>query len=112
MKLRPRVPARLAAGAALALGAAFIVAGPATAAEPQLINYPCQASTGLGPIATTFDQEVGADAPETVAPGGDLSVVVTTSPDQVPTTVSGFPVIELRDFRLTFPIPANSTFVS
>src|SRR5690349_2406720 len=111
MTFRPRVPARLAAGAALALGAALLVAGPA-AAEPQTIDYPCQASTAFGPIATTFDQEVEAAAPATVAPGGDLAVVVTTSPDQVPATVSGFPVIELRDFRLVFPIPANSTFVS
>jgi dehydratase len=111
MKFRPRVPARIAAGAAVALGAALVAAAPATAA-PQAIVYPCQASTAFGPIETTFDQEVEATAPATVAPGGDLTVTVVTSPDQIPATVSGFPVTELKDFRLVFPIPANSTFVS
>jgi dehydratase len=111
MNFRPRFPARIAAGAALVLGSALLAAGPAAAA-PQTILYPCQANTAFGPIATTFDQEVEATAPASVAPGGDVVVTVVTSPDQIPATVSGFPVTELRDFRLVFPIPANSTLDS
>src|SRR5919107_885460 len=77
MTLLPRIPARLAAGVALALGSALLVAGPAP---------------------------VGA--------GGDLPATVVSSPDQVPATVSGLPLTEVKNFRLVFPIPANSTLVS
>jgi dehydratase len=96
---------------AVALGAVLATASPASA-EPQTIVYPCQATTGLGVFETSIDQVVDGTAPATVAPGGNLTVTIVPAPDQVPTTSLGFPITEARDFRLVFPVPANSTLVS
>jgi hypothetical protein len=70
MKLRPRIPGRLATAAALAVGSALLVAAPA-AADPQTILYACRTTSVFGPVDTTLDAEVEAVAPATVAAGGD-----------------------------------------
>jgi dehydratase len=111
MKLRPRIPGRLATAAALAVGSALLVAAPA-AADPQTILYACRTTSVFGPVDTTLDAEVEAVAPATVAGGGDLTITVVTSPDTVPATASGLPLTSVSDFRLVFPVPANSTLVS
>ena len=103
--------ARAATAAIVAAGALFLSAGSA-AAVPVDILYSCQASTFIGPVATTFDSSVEGIAPESVAPGETFSVTLTPQPDQVPTEVSGLPLEEINTFALTVPIPANSTLVS
>lgn len=102
---------RAAAAVFVAVGATVLTAGVAAAA-PVDILYSCEASTFIGPIATTFDSSTEGTAPETVAPGETFTVTVTPQPDQIPTEVSGLPLTEIKNFTLTIPIPANSTLVS
>jgi dehydratase len=102
---------RLAAAAFVAVGATVLTAAVAAAA-PVDVLYTCEASTFIGPVATTFDNSVEGTAPETVAPGEAFTVTVTPQPDQIPSQVSGLPLLEVKNFALTVPIPANSTLVS
>jgi dehydratase len=96
---------------AMAAGAVLVAAAPASAA-PQAINYDCQATTGFGNSNATFERVVEATAPETVAPGGDLTVTISSAPATVPTTASGLTVRSVRSFRSYYTIPENTTLVS
>jgi dehydratase len=95
-----------------AAASATLLAAGSAAAAPVNVLYTCEASTFIGPVATTFDNDVEGTAPETVAPGETFSVTVTPQPDQIPSQVSGLPLLQVKDFALTIPIPANSTLVS
>jgi dehydratase len=103
--------ARVAAAAFVAAGATLLSAGSAAAA-PVDILYTCEASTFIGPVATTFDASMESTAPEAVAPGETFTAVVTPQPNQVPSVVSGLPLLEVNSLSLTIPVPANTTLVS
>ncbi|MBB4682536.1 cyclase [Amycolatopsis jiangsuensis] len=103
---RPRLIA-LAAAAVLPL----TLATPASAATT--ISFDCQADAPVvGPQKVALDQDADVTAPETVAPGGTLDVVIDPAPNTVPGEVSGNTVKEINTFALKFPVPANSTYVS
>jgi len=109
--LRTHPLARMAAVVFVAAGATLMTAGTAAAAPVDVV-YTCEASTFIGPVATTFDSSVEGTAPETVAPGETFAITVTPQADQIPGEVSGLPLLEVKNFTLTIPIPANSTLVS
>ena len=111
MRFLTRPLARMTAAAFMAAGATLLTAGSAAAAPIDLV-YSCEASTFIGPVATTFNASMEGTAPETVAPGETFTATVTPQPNQVPSVVSGLPLLEIRTIALTIPIPANSTLVS
>ncbi len=102
---------RVAAATFVAASATLLTAGAAAAAPVDLL-YSCQASTFIGPVATTFDASMESNAPETVAPGESFTVTVVSQPNTVPSVVSGLPLMDIRNVSLTIPIPANSTLES
>lgn len=108
MKLAPR---RFATAAVLALVPLLAVTTTAAAAN-QTITYKVRASA-LGQTADlTLDQGVNATAPATVAPGGNLAVVIDPAPNTVPSSGGGRTISEINTIQLKLPVPANSTFVS
>ncbi|MGH3432977.1 MAG: cyclase [Thermocrispum sp.] len=102
---------RIITAGAFVLAGAVAIAVPATAAPVDVV-YDCQADTPLGPEQTTITQPVEVTAPETVAPGGALQVVIDPAPTDIPSEVNGNQVKELNTLELKAPIPANSTYVS
>lgn len=96
---------------ALAAAAVFAVVPPASAV-PYTATFDCQGSTPTGPQTFPFTQHTEVTAPATVAPGGELTVVVDPAPNTIPTTVNGNTVRRVQTLALKIPIPANSTYVS
>lgn len=102
---------RIIAASTFAAAGALTLAVPASAAPVDVV-YDCEADTPLGPRQTTAEQPVDVTAPETVAPGGALEVVIDPLPTEVPSDADGNEIKELKDLKLMAPIPENSTYVS
>ncbi|WP_030426406.1 hypothetical protein [Allokutzneria albata] len=100
---------RIALVAAVAIAPVFALATPAAAAP---IAYKCEATTPIGKVSASLNQEVTATAPATVAAGGDVAVVVDPAPNKVPAKVGNYTLKEVKNFALKVPVPANSTYVS
>ncbi|MGC7094141.1 cyclase [Amycolatopsis lurida] len=99
------------ATAALSVVPLCAMATPASAAAHDVV-LDCQANAPIvGPQQATLNQTADVTAPETVAPGGALTVVVDPAPNEVPADVSGYKIKHIKNFALKIPIPANSTFV-
>lgn len=105
--------------AAAVLGATVIAMAPAADAAITVhsnttasINYSCQADTPIGEETFSLSATTGASAPDTVAPGGALSVSVDGGSATLPGSVDGLTVDSLNDVTLTLPVPANSGYVS
>ncbi|WP_216216196.1 cyclase [Amycolatopsis aidingensis] len=106
-----RRTARALVCASFALVPIAALATPATA-ESFDITFDCRADAPIvGPQQVSLSQATEVTAPATVAPGGELDVVVDPAPNTVPAEVSGYTVKEVKDFALEIPIPANSTYV-
>ncbi|RZQ60477.1 cyclase [Amycolatopsis suaedae] len=104
-------PARILAAATAALGAACVLAVPASAA-PATVTFDCEARPPIvGPQHAKFDQDATVTAPATVAPGGALDVVIDPAANTVPAEVAGYKIKHIKTFALKIPIPANSTWV-
>jgi dehydratase len=102
---------RVSTGAALALIPVLALVSPASAA-PTDINLDCEANAPIvGPQHSSMAISVDVQAPETVAPGGALDVVVDPAPGTVPSSANGFTLKEIKNYSMKIPIPANSTFV-
>lgn len=103
---------RLLTSAAMAM-TAVLAFGPAAdaATVAYTAHFQCQASSPIGPQTTTLDQDASVTAPDTVAAGGALTVVVDPAVNTVPSSVNGFTVQNVRNLRLKVPVPANSTYV-
>jgi dehydratase len=99
---------RAGVGALATTAAVLALAQPASAATHDIV-YDCQADTPLGAENLTLNQTVDATAPETVAPGGTLSVVVDPAPNNVPSEAAGYEVKEVHTFALKVPVPTNAT---
>ncbi|MFE1443631.1 cyclase [Streptomyces sp. NPDC058739] len=100
---------RLPMAAAATLALTCLAMGPASAVGTTL-DMDCQASPPIG-SAQQFDLSAGVDAgaPDTVAPGGALSVTLATEPMTVPGSVSGYTVKSIKDITLKAPLPTNAT---
>ncbi|NUT97053.1 MAG: cyclase [Saccharothrix sp.] len=105
-------PRRTLSSAFALAAAATLVLAPAASAVPHAATFACQGSTPLGPQNFAFTQNAEVTAPATVAPGGDLTVVIDPAPNTVPTSVNGYTVRRVQTLALKVPIPANSTYVS
>jgi dehydratase len=108
MKLAPR---RLAAAAAFAL-VPVLAFGTTASAANQTINYQVRASAFGQSTELTLAQDLDSTAPETVAAGDPVQVVVDPAPNQVPSEGGGYEIREINNLVLKLPVPANSTFVS
>ncbi|WP_246843428.1 hypothetical protein, partial [Allokutzneria sp. NRRL B-24872] len=100
---------RIALVALMAVTPVFALATSAVAAP---IVYKCEASTPIGKVSASLNQEVSATAPASVAAGADLTVVVDPAPNKVPAKVGDYTLKEVKNFALKVPVPANSTYVS
>lgn len=101
---------KLARIAALVLVSMLTLTSQASAA--QTIVYKVKASA-LGQTAEfTLDQTLDATAPATVAPNGELKVVIDPAPDKMPSEASGYQVVEVKNLALKLPVPGNSKFLS
>lgn len=98
-------------GVAAASTVVLALAQPASAAQIDA-TYTCQADTPIGQQEASFAQTLDATAPETVAPGGAMSVVLDPAPVTVPSEAAGLSVKELHTFSLRVNVPTNSTFES
>lgn len=107
----PKAATRIIATCTFTVAGALTLTVPASAAPVDVV-YDCEADTPLGPQQTTITQPVEVTAPETVAPGGAVEVVIDPGPTDVPSEVNGNTVKELNGLELKAPIPANSTYVS
>ncbi|MCK2241072.1 MULTISPECIES: cyclase [unclassified Crossiella] len=107
-----RSTARLLLAATAVVAPLLVLAGPAVASPAAAVNFACQASSPLGPVDATFSQDLTATAPATVAPGGEVSAVFDPAPNKVPDKVGNYTLREIKNFVLTVPVPANSTYVS
>jgi dehydratase len=95
----------------LPLVCSVALAAPA-AATAQAVNYQCQASA-FGHTATlTLRLDVDGSAPATVRPGGPVRVLVTTAPRQLPSSVSGYRLDDIRDITFVVPVPDHAEYVS
>jgi dehydratase len=95
------------AAAVAAVAASVMLAPPASAAAD--IVYDCQANTPLGTENLSLNQSVEASAPESVAPGGALDIVVDPAPNEVPSEAAGYRIKNVNSFTLKVPVPANAT---
>ncbi|MBP2474109.1 dehydratase [Crossiella equi] len=107
-----RSTARLLVAATAAVVPLLALAGPAAASPAAAVNFDCEAASPLGPVAATFGQDLSATAPATVAPGGEVTAVFDPAPNKVPDKVGNYTLREIKNFVLTVPVPANSTYVS
>lgn len=100
---------RLPMAGAAALALTCLAMSPASAAGTTL-DMACQASPPIG-SAQTFDLSAGVDAsaPETVSPGGSLSVTLAPESMTVPGSVSGYTVKSIKNITLKAPVPTNAT---
>lgn len=107
-----RSGSRLAAIATLAVVPLIGLSAPASAAPVEVV-FDCEADAPVvGKQYVDLPQGAAVTAPETVAPGGTLDIVIDPSPNTVPGDVNGYTLKEVKDFGLKIPIPENSTFVS
>jgi len=102
---------RAAAAAAITAATALALAPQALAASFE-VNFDCAGDSPLGQQEFSLQQSTEVTAPETVAPGGDLEIVIDPAPNTVPAEVNGFQVEQVEGFELKIPIPENSEFVS
>ncbi|MFB9909236.1 cyclase [Allokutzneria oryzae] len=100
---------RIAFTATVATASLIALALPAAAAP---VTFTCEASTPIGKVSASLNQEVTASAPATVAAGGDIAIVVDPAPNKVPAKVGDYTLKEVKNFALKIPVPANSTYVS
>ena len=89
----------------------LVLAPPATAASFD-VNFACSGDSPLGQQEFNLAQTTDVTAPETVAPGGELQVVIDPAVNTVPDEVNGYSVKHVDGLDLRIPIPENSTFVS
>ncbi|WP_246843427.1 cyclase [Allokutzneria sp. NRRL B-24872] len=101
--------ARIALTAALAIAPVLALATPASAAA---VTFACQAQTPIGPVNASVTQAMEAKAPETVAAGAEFELVFDPPASTIPGAINGVKVREVKNFKLSVPVPANSTFVS
>ena len=98
---------RAAAAAAITAATALALAPQALAASFE-VNFDCAGDSPLGQQEFSLQQSTEVTAPETVAPGGDLEIVIDPAPNTVPAEVNGFQVEQVEGFELKIPIPENS----
>ncbi|MBO0840571.1 MAG: cyclase [Sciscionella sp.] len=101
--------------AAVALTSCAVLGVAATASAATVgttANYACQASTPVGTQTFSLSQGATVTAPDEVAPGGDVQVVIAPAPTTIPSSVNGYTVKQLSNVDLKVPIPANSSYVS
>jgi dehydratase len=109
---------RFAIAAAIVGSSAFAIAPAADAAVAPYattmasISYSCQANTPIGRQSFTLNATARASAPDTVAPGGSLSLSVTGGSATLPRSVHGLTVNSLSNVVLKLPVPTNSSYVS
>lgn len=102
---------RVATAAALTAAAALALTPQALAAAFD-VNFDCSGSSPVGEQQFSLQQGADVTAPETVAPGGTLDIVIDPAVNTVPAEVNGYTVKRIEGLDLKIPIPANSTFVS
>lgn len=93
------------------LGATLPAAAAPGASTP--ITYNLQ-SKAVGQTAlSTIPVTVGAtSSPATVAPGGAVTVTLSTGPLAVPSSASGYTIKDIQGIALDIAVPSNSTYVS
>ncbi|MER7011834.1 cyclase [Saccharopolyspora sp. NPDC000359] len=107
-----RLRSRRAAAAAALTAAAALAFTPQALAAAFDVNFDCSGASPVGEQQFDFQQGADVTAPDTVAPGGALDIVIDPAVNTVPSEVNGFTVKRIEGLDLKIPIPANSTFVS
>ncbi|RMI27824.1 hypothetical protein [Nocardia stercoris] len=103
---------RASALTSLILAPAAAAANP-VAATPVTITYQCQATPPLSaPQTLTMSLGVSATAPSTANAGDSVAITLAPAAMQVPGTVSGHTLDNIRGVQLTLPVPTDSTYVS
>ncbi|MDM4719309.1 cyclodehydratase [Micromonospora sp. WMMA1363] len=100
---------RVLVAAAAAVAISMVSASPVSA-DDTAVDFACQARPPIVP-AQTFGLSAGVDAtaPATVASGSSFTVALAPAPLTVPGSVGGYTVREIRDLKLSIPVPANAT---
>jgi dehydratase len=85
---------------------------PSAAAATRAVTYDLRSTTAGHTADSTLTVRVDAAQPARVAPGGALTVTLSTDPIIVPDSVGGLPIRQIQDLALTIPVPANSGYGS
>ncbi|GAB3299711.1 hypothetical protein [Parasphingorhabdus pacifica] len=112
MKSSLRVRGARALTATVFAAAPVLALAPPAAAESFDINFACSGDSPVGQQEFSLGQSADVVAPETVAPGGNLDIVIDPAVNTVPAEVNGYTVKEVDGLDLRIPIPENSTLVS
>lgn len=96
-------------GGAAAITATPARAGAASSATPVSVNLNCAADAPIvGTQYVTQDLSLAVDAPATVLPGGTFTISSTPAGGEIPSSMSGVTVNDIKNFILKLPVPANS----
>src|SRR2546425_13240022 len=86
---------------AAAAGVAVAMALQASAATVTVTeHFDCQGQTPLGAQQFGLDQDATVTAPDTAAPGSDVTIVIDPAPNTIPSSVNGYTVKRVENMNL------------
>ncbi len=97
----------------LALASLLIAVVPICATPNVNVDWDCQANPPIGSSQElSLGSTIDGQAPTDVAPGSIFEVVLAAHPLSVPSQVAGYHLNNLRNVKLSVPVPPGSSFLS